>query len=185
MSATINYNTQGVHQGTYAPQVVSYNNPIYSDAGVIWTPNPTVVVIRTVADLEDAPRYSDGTYNLVKARLNNADLRGADLRGANLCGAYLEYADLRGADLTDANLTGADLAETKFAGAVLIRTDISSAFIGGAHFEGSNASDTIGVPLSTDIAETEFDDKDLPDMANRMGLRIMCHTWGGYSLARI
>lgn len=153
-------------EGTYAP------------------PQVARVVIRTVADLERAPRYRDGTYNLINAKLLKAELQGADLRGADLYGADFTDADLRGADLTGADLTGAILAETKFDGAVLSGTDISKAFIGGAKFQGSNISESIGVPLSTDISDTVFDEKDLHEMAGRMGVKVMRYSWGGFSLGR-
>jgi hypothetical protein len=133
------------------------------------------VIIKTVAELANAPRYSDGTYKLMNANLTYAQLRGANLRGANLCGADLSNADLRDADLTDALLRGA----------ILTRTDISSAFIGGADFQNANASSSIGVPLTIDICYTEFDESDLPDMAVRMGLKIMKHTCGRLSLTHM
>lgn len=79
---------------------------------------PPRIIIRTIEDLQRAPRLSNGSYNLAGSDLEGAVLHGAHLEGANLRGANLTGTDFQNAYLTNANLTGAILTgATNFTGA--------------------------------------------------------------------
>jgi len=79
--------------------------------------------IRSIRDLENAPRLENGAYNLQGANLQGANLEGVNLQGANLQGANLERTDLR-----DANLEGANLEHANF----------EDARLGGVNLQGAN-----------------------------------------------
>jgi len=108
--------------------------------------------IRTIADLENAPRNDEG-----RLQLRNANLQLADLQGANLQDAYLNSANLQGANLTGANLFNADLTRADFEGAILrdanlegtnltgarlFNTDLQNANLRGANITGARLEQT-------------------------------------------
>lgn len=89
--------------------------------------------IRTIQDLENAPRNNRGRF-----QLQGADLQGAQLEGANLLFANIEEADLRGAILQGANLTGAQINRSDLRGANLQNSDLSGTRFNRSNLEGAD-----------------------------------------------
>jgi len=98
------------------------------------------IVIRTKADLDNAPRRPGGLLLLGGAYLRGADLGDAYLGGAYLGGADLGDAYLRGADLGGADLRGADLRGADLRGAYL-----RGAYLRGAYLRGADLRDVRGL----------------------------------------
>lgn len=144
------------------------NDKMRVDNYINYYPKSDVVVIRSRADLENAPRLETGAYDLRRANfvkrgtrpgdtriytisLENTDLQGANLQGAqlrytNLNNANLQGADLRGAKLENirgANLSGANLEGVTIYEKNSIRNiNFSGANLRGVNFSNNNNLDT-------------------------------------------
>ncbi len=93
--------------------------------------------------VSDEPPLFIRQWNLVGAKLSDADLRGLNLAGttlleADLSGAKLARANLAGADLTMADLNVANLAETELRGAILRGSNLTGAILTKANLENSD-----------------------------------------------
>ena len=133
-----------------------------------------VVRIRRISDLGNAPRMTNGAYNLVGAYLRRANLDNADLTGANLQGASLLEADMSLVNLSGANLRGADLR-----GAYLKRANLQGANLEGAKLDDSHAlqANLTGANLSgADLRAMNLNEATLNDVILDENTKVNIYT---------
>jgi hypothetical protein len=131
--------------------------------------NTDLLRIRTIEDLENAPRLENGAYNLVGANLEGANLQGANLTGADLGGVDLGGVDLQNANLQGSNLQGANLDVTNLEAANLQGANLQGAFLRianleAANLQGANLQDAI-------LQEAHIQDANLED-SNLQGANL-------------